>query len=127
MGVEKMGEVYKCEICGNIVEVLDVGGGDLICCGEKMKRLEEKTEDIGKEKHVPVVEKTETGIRVKVGSIEHPMEEKHFIEWIEVISNGKSCKEFLKPGMKPEAEFCITELEMVRIYCNIHGLWKNNS
>ena len=127
MGVEKVSEVYKCEICGNIVEVLTVGGGDLVCCGENMKKLKEKSEDVGKEKHVPVVEKTESGIKVNVGTVEHPMEEKHFIEWIEVISNGKSYKEFLKPGTKPEAEFCVSKFESVRVYCSIHGLWKNSS
>jgi len=120
-------EIYKCEICGNVIEMLHNAGVNPVCCGQDMVRLKEKSEDVGKEKHVPIVEKTETGIKVKVGSIEHPMEEKHFIEWIEVVSGGKIYKEFLKPIMKPEAEFCIKEFDLVRIYCNIHGLWKNNS
>ncbi len=120
----KRGEIYKCEICGNIVELIDVGGGELVCCGQPMTLLSEKTEDIGKEKHVPVVEKTAGGIKVRVGSIEHPMEEKHYIEWIEVISGSKSYREFLKQGMKPEAEFCVTDFEIVREYCNVHGLWE---
>lgn len=118
-------KIYKCEICGNIVELLHEGEGELICCGQPMKLLQEKTEDLGKEKHVPVIEKTKKGIKVKIGSIPHPMEEKHYIEFIEVISDGKSYKEFLKPGMKPEAEFPIKDFEVVREYCNIHGLWRN--
>lgn len=124
MGVKKIGEVYKCNICGNIVEVLEVGGGELVCCGEPMELLKEKTEDIGKEKHVPVIEKTGKGIKVKIGSIEHPMEESHYIQWIEVIADGKRYKEFLKPGMKPEAEFCVSGKIEVREYCNLHGLWR---
>ena len=101
MKVEKVGQVYKCEICGNIVEVLYVGGGELVCCGQPMNLLEEKTEDQGKEKHVPVIKKTEKGVKVKVGSVPHPMEEKHFIEWIEIIADGNSCKKFLKPAYHP--------------------------
>ena len=115
-------EIYKCNICGNIVEVLTVGGGDLVCCGENMKKLEEKTADVTTEKHVPAVE----GNVVKVGkNAAHPMEEKHFIEWLEVTSDGKVCKQFLKPGDKPEAEFDIGDKKVVaREHCNIHGLWK---
>ncbi|MDO8516539.1 MAG: desulfoferrodoxin [Nanoarchaeota archaeon] len=124
MGVKDINQVYKCEICGNIVEVLNVGGGELVCCGQPMKLLVEKKEDVGKEKHVPIIEKTKTGIKVKVGSIEHPMEEKHYIQWIEVIADGISFKKFLKPGMKPEAEFCVNANKITaRIYCNVHGLW----
>lgn len=118
-------QVYKCNICGNIVEFLYVGGGELVCCGQKMELLAEKTEDIGHEKHVPVVEKTEKGIKIKVGSIPHPMEEKHYIEWIELIVDGASYKKFLKPGDEPQAEFCFKVNEITaRAYCNIHGLWK---
>jgi len=124
MGVSKIGEVYKCNVCGNIVEAVNVGGGTLVCCGQPMELLNEKTEDIGKEKHVPVIENITNGIKVKVGSIPHPMEEKHYIQWIEIIKDGKSYKQFLKPGMKPEAEFCFDENVEVREYCNIHGLWK---
>lgn len=119
-------QIYKCNICGNIVEVLYAGGGQLVCCGQPMELLKEKIEDVGKEKHVPVIEKTETGIRVKVGSVSHPMEEKHYIEWIEIIADGASYRKFLKPGDKPEAEFCIkAEKIEAREYCNIHGLWKS--
>ena len=126
MTVEKIGLVYKCSICGNIVEILQVGGGELVCCGQPMNLLEEKTEDEGNEKHVPIIEKTEKGIKVKVGLIPHPMEEKHFIEWIEIIANGSSCKKFLKPGQKPEAEFETSASGITaRIYCNVHSLWKS--
>lgn len=118
-------QIYKCNICGNIVELLHVGGGQLVCCGQPMELLKEKTKDEGFEKHVPVVEKTEKGIRVKVGSIPHPMEENHYIEWIEVIADGKVYKKFLKPGDQPEAEFEVQAEEIqARDYCNIHGLWK---
>jgi superoxide reductase len=127
MSVKKIGEVYRCKVCGNIVQVNFVGGGNLVCCGQPMELLTEKSEDIGMEKHVPVIELTDKGIKVKIGSIEHPMEEKHYIQWIEVISNGKSYKQFLKPGMKPEAEFCLKEIEKVRAYCNVHGLWKKDT
>jgi superoxide reductase len=118
-------QIYKCNICGNIVEVLHSGVGELVCCGQPMELLKEKTEDVGKEKHVPVIERTDTGIRVKVGSIPHPMEENHYIEWIEVLADGKIYRKFLKPGDKPEAEFkIIAEKVEAREYCNLHGLWK---
>ena len=117
-------QVYKCEICGNIVEVLHEGKGQLVCCGQPMKLLEGKTEEQGKEKHVPVVEKTEKGVKVKVGSVPHPMEEKHYIEWIEVVTSNGALHKFLKPTDKPEAEFETKEgIVQVREYCNIHGLW----
>lgn len=119
-------QIYKCNICGNVVEVLHSGAGQLVCCGKPMELLIEKTQDTGKEKHVPVIEKTERGIKVKVGSIPHPMEENHYIEWIEVIVDGKSCRQFLKPGQKPEAEFEVEGKEILaREYCNLHGLWKS--
>ena len=118
-------ELYKCEICGNIVVVLHPGIGQLVCCGQPMKLMEEKTEDNGKEKHVPVIEKTENGIKVKVGSIPHPMEDNHYIEWIEVTADGKTYRKFLNPGEAPEAEFCVKADKIeARIYCNVHGLWK---
>ncbi|MBN2202823.1 MAG: desulfoferrodoxin [Candidatus Aenigmarchaeota archaeon] len=118
-------QVYKCAICGNITEVLHAGVGDLVCCGQPMNLMLEKTEDQGKEKHIPVIEKTNSGAKVKVGSIEHPMDENHYIEWIEVSANGKSCKKFLKPGDKPEAEFEIkAENVQAREYCSVHGSWK---
>ena len=120
----KMG-IYKCEVCGNIVEVLHDGVGELVCCNEPMKRFEENTVDAAKEKHVPVIEKTANGYKVKVGSVPHPMEEKHYIEWIELIANGKAYRQFLNPEEAPEAVFCIDAAQVtVREYCNIHGLWK---
>ncbi len=123
----KQNQIYKCNICGNIVEVLHEGEGQLVCCGQPMELLMEKTEDEGFEKHVPVIEKTETGIKVKISSIPHPMEESHYIEWIEIIADGRVCRKFLKPGDKPEAEFKRkAEKIEVREYCNIHGLWRSN-
>jgi len=117
-------QIYKCNICGNIVEVLHVGGGILVCCGQPMELLKEKTEDAGMEKHVPVIEKTEKGVKVKVGSVPHPMEEKHYIEWIELIVDGQSFRKFLKPGDLPEAEFAVQGENLeAREYCNLHGLW----
>jgi len=120
-------EVYKCEACGNIVEVLHGGPGVLVCCGSDMKPMFENTVDASKEKHVPVIEKTDKGVKVKVGSVAHPMEEKHFIEWIELVADGKVFREYLKPGQAPEATFCLCfqpkTLE-AREYCNLHGLWK---
>lgn len=119
-------QIYKCNICGNIVEILYTGVGKLMCCGQSMELLAEKTEDEGMEKHVPVVERTETGIKVKVGSIPHSMEDNHYIEWIEIIANGVVYRKFLKPGDKPEAEFEIrAENITAREYCNIHSLWKS--
>lgn len=118
-------EVYKCDLCGNMVAVLHGGGGDLVCCGEPMKLLTENTVDAAKEKHVPVVEKTADGYKVTVGSTLHPMEEKHYIEWIEIIADGKSYRQFLQPGQQPVAEFRIQAGQVAaREYCNLHGLWK---
>ena len=118
-------QIYKCNICGNIVEILHAGVGQLVCCDQPMELLKEKTEDVGQEKHVPVIEKTETGIKVKIGSIPHPMEENHYIEWIEIIADGKVCRRFLKPGDRPETEFEIkADKIQAREYCNIHGLWR---
>ena len=119
-------QVYKCNVCGNIVEVLHAGRGELVCCGQPMELLQEKTADVGQEKHVPVVEATDRGIKVKVGDVPHPMEEKHYIEWVEVTNDGGSYRQFLKPGEKPEAEFEIRAQKIsAREYCNIHGLWKS--
>ncbi len=120
-------QIYKCNVCGNVVEVIHGGAGELVCCGQPMERLVEKTEDAGKEKHVPVIESTGAGIKVKVGSVPHPMEEKHYIEWIEIIADGKVCRKFLSPGGPPEAEFEIRgEKVTARAYCNLHGLWKSS-
>ncbi len=119
-------EIYKCEICGNMVEVIHTGAGELVCCGQPMKLMTENTVDAAKEKHVPVIEKTADGIKVAVGSVAHPMEDKHYIEWIEIIVDGKSYRQFLKPGEKPEAFFKIDGTSITaREYCNLHGLWKS--
>jgi len=118
-------QVYKCAVCGNIVEVLHAGAGQLVCCGQPMKELVAKTADEGKEKHVPVIEKIDSGFKVKVGSVPHPMEEKHYIEWIEILADGKAYRQFLKPTDAPEAIFNIQASEVTaREHCNIHGLWK---
>ena len=118
-------QVFKCEVCGNIVEVLHAGPGDLVCCGAPMKNYVENTVDAAKEKHVPVVEKIPGGFKVKVGSVAHPMEQNHYIEWIELVVDGKAYREFLQPGQAPEATFEIQgEKVTAREYCNLHGLWK---
>ena len=120
-------EIYKCEICGNIVEVLHGGEGQLVCCGEPMKLLAEKTADEGKEKHVPVIEKIDGGYEVTVGSTPHPMEEKHYIEWIELLADGRAYRRFLKPGDAPKAVFKVdAESPSAREHCNVHGLWKGD-
>lgn len=118
-------QVYKCEACGNIVEVLVGGAGELVCCGAPMKLMTENTVDAAKEKHVPVIEKVAGGYNVKVGSVAHPMEEKHYIVWIELIADGKVYREFLSPGAAPKAFFAVEAKKVVaREYCNLHGLWK---
>jgi superoxide reductase len=118
-------QIYKCELCGNIVEVLHGGAGELVCCGEAMKLYEENVTDAAVEKHVPVSEPAEHGIKVMVGNVAHPMEGEHYIEWIEVVADGKAYREFLKPGDAPEATFCVeAENVTLREYCNVHGLWK---
>ena len=121
---EKM-EVYKCDVCGNIVEILHGGKGQLVCCNQPMKQMKENTVDAAKEKHVPVVEKVANGYKVKVGSVAHPMEEKHYIEFVELIVDGKIYRQFLAPGQAPEAFFEISgDKVTAREYCNLHGLWK---
>ena len=123
----KLREIYKCNICGNIVEIVHEGAGSLVCCGQAMELLQEKTEDSATEKHVPYIEKTEKGVLVKVGqNQDHPMEEKHYIEWIQVLVEGNTYRKFLKPGDKPQAEFEIQSDKVeAREYCNVHGLWKS--
>jgi len=118
-------QVYKCEVCGNIIEVVHGGDGSLVCCGQDMKLLVENTTDAAREKHVPVVEKRSDGIKVVVGSTVHPMEEKHYIEWIELDTGECVLRQYLKPGQPPEAFFPVNAWPVsVREYCNLHGLWK---
>ena len=122
---EKM-QIYKCEICGNIVEMVHGGKGSLVCCGQPMGLYKENSTDAAQEKHVPVVEKTEDGYKVRVGSVAHPMEEEHYIEWIELIAGDFSSRKFLEPGDAPEAVFCIDSGDVIaRAYCNVHGLWRS--
>ena len=118
-------EVYKCELCGNIVELLHGGEGQLVCCGQPMVLLETRTADEGAEKHVPVIERTPQGFKVTVGSVPHPMEDKHHIEWIELLADGKAYRQFLEAGQAPEAAFCLeAEAVEAREHCNVHGMWK---
>jgi len=118
-------DIYKCMACGNLVEVLYGADGELVCCGDPMVKLISKTADEGKEKHVPVIEKVDGGVVVKVGSVTHPMEEKHYIEWIELLVDGKAYRQFLSPGDAPEARFNVEGNEITaREHCSIHGLWK---
>jgi superoxide reductase len=118
-------QIYKCEVCGNIVEMQHEGRGEMFCCGQPMKLYVENTVDAAKEKHVPVVEKITGGFKVKIGSVPHPMEEKHYIEWIQVIVQGKAYRQYLKPGEAPEATFKVdADTVSAREWCNLHGLWK---
>lgn len=125
MATERL-QIWKCELCGNIVESVHSGGGELVCCGQPMKLMNEQTADWKTEKHVPVIEKVDGGVKVTVGSTLHPMAEDHYIEWIEVIVGGKEYREFLNPGDAPEAFFPVDGENLVaREYCNVHGLWKS--
>lgn len=122
----EVGEIYKCDVCGNIIEVLHTGVGVLVCCGKPMVLQKENTVDASQEKHVPVIERMDSGIKVKVGSEPHPMEKEHHIEWIQIIADGVRCRKFLKPGEVAEATFDIKADSVVsREYCNLHGLWKS--
>lgn len=119
-------QVYKCNVCGNIVEVVHAGDGELVCCGQPMVLMAENTVDAAKEKHVPVITKLADGYTVAVGSVPHPMEDKHWIEWIEFMADGKVYRQGLEPGTKPEAVFRVkAESVSAREYCNLHGLWKS--
>ncbi len=126
-------DIYKCETCGNIVSGRHPGNGELACCGKPMRRMLENTVDAAQEKHVPVAELTEKGLLVKVGSVAHPMEEKHYIEWIEVIAGDRSMMRYLSPGDAPEALFnCGGDCPagtapVIREYCNLHGLWSTQT
>lgn len=123
----KLKQIYKCVVCGNIVEVVHASGGELVCCAQPMVLQVENSVDASLEKHVPIIEKTGTGVKIIVGSVAHPMEEAHYIEWIELIEDGKVYRKFLQPGDAPEAEFEIDGEQLeVRAYCNLHELWKNN-
>lgn len=126
----KLNEIYKCAICGNIVEMVHAGAGELVCCGEPMKLQIPGTTDGAAEKHVPVIEKIEGGYRVKVGSVPHPMIDAHYIEWVELICEkcGKVQRKYLKPGDAPEAEFeSKSDKVLAREYCNLHGLWQKEN
>jgi superoxide reductase len=119
-------QIYKCEVCGNIVEMLHPGKGQMVCCGQDMVLYKENTTDASVEKHIPVLSKTSQGFSVKVGSVTHPMDENHYIEWIEIVAGDKAYRQFLKPGQSPEASFCIDGNKAVaREYCSLHGLWKS--
>lgn len=121
----KLNEIYKCGVCGNIIEVVHNSGGQLVCCGQPMNLMVENTVDAAKEKHIPVIEKLQDGVLVKVGEVEHPMLENHYIEWIEVLTENKVYRKYLKPGEKPEAVFKLDEeVIAAREYCSLHGLWK---
>ncbi len=121
----KRKQVYKCNMCGNITEVLHAGAGTLVCCGQPMVLLEENTKDASTEKHVPVIEKIEGGYKVTVGDVLHPMEDDHYIEWIELISENQILRKYLAPGQKPEAVFYTKETDVyAREFCNLHGLWR---
>jgi superoxide reductase len=123
-------QVYKCEICGNIVEVLDEGAGTLVCCGKPMTLLNENSIEASKEKHIPLINKIKDGekekIEIQIGEILHPMTEEHYIEWIEVITEKEILRKNLKPGDEPKAIFNIKDFISVRAYCNLHGLWVFN-
>lgn len=121
-------EIYKCKLCGNIVEIIHAGDGELVCCGQPMDLLTENTVDAAKEKHVPVIEIGEGTVKVSVGSVAHPMEEKHYIEWIELVADGKAYRQFLKPGDAPTATFKVTAKSITaRELCNLHGLWSTQA
>ena len=125
MATERL-QIYKCEVCGNIVELIHAGAGELVCCGQPMKLYEENSVDAATEKHVPVVEAVEGGHKVTVGSVAHPMTDEHHIEWIELVVGDRAYREFLKPGDAPEAIFKIDATDVTaRAYCNLHGLWRN--
>jgi len=121
----ELNQLYKCNICGNIVEMVHTGVGQPVCCGQPMELKQPNTQDASHEKHVPVVETAADGVLVKIGSVAHPMEEKHYIEWIEIIADGKVYRQYLNPGDAPEATFCMqAQKVLARAYCNLHGLWQ---
>jgi superoxide reductase len=118
--------IFKCASCGNMVEVLHSGGGELVCCGQPMQRQVENTVDASREKHLPVLLRGSGGLSAVVGSVPHPMEEQHHIEWIELLVEGRACRQHLHPGEQPRAEFAAAQAPaVVREYCNLHGLWRS--
>jgi len=123
---EKRAQVYKCVKCSTIVEIVEPGRPSLVHCGEPMELVEEQTGDPAENKHVPVIEKIDGGYKVKVGKAPHPMAEAHYIMWIDLLADGKTHRQFLKPGGAPEAIFFVKAREVsAREYCNLHGLWKD--
>lgn len=123
----KKGQIYRCNICGNMFELIHIGGGPPSCCGNELELLSDEPKDVGPEKHIPIIEKTASGVKVKVGKVPHPMEEKHYIEWIEIITDNATQRKFLKPGDSPEAEFLVDDTNNIQAkeYCIIHGLWRS--
>lgn len=121
----KLRELYKCNECGNVVEITHEGATSLVCCNKPMEKLEAKTEDKGQEKHMPVIKESGAGIQVAVGEVYHPMEQKHYIKFIEVLTADQVLRAELNPGQEPVAKFAIpiSEVQAVREYCNVHGLW----
>lgn len=124
----KLNQIYRCSVCGNMVEVVNEGAGTLVCCGKPMDFQEAKASDEGMEKHVPVIEQKDGKLVVTVGSTLHPMEENHYIQWIELMVDGKVYRQYLKPGDQPQATFVVTGQQIsAREYCNVHGLWEARS
>ena len=123
----ELNQLFKCNVCGNIVELVNLGGGTLVCCQKPMEELVAKTTDEGTEKHLPVLEETESGVLVKVGSVPHPMDEDHYIVWIEIVTtDSKVYRHYLKPTHPPQTRFVLSSknVKLVRSYCNVHGLWQ---
>ncbi len=122
----ELNQVYKCNVCGNMTELVHSGTGEMVCCGQPMELVQAKSEEEGTEKHQPTIEKTDIGMIVRVGSVAHPMTAEHYIEWIELITEHRTYRKQLEPGDEPMAEFCLeAEHAEARAYCNVHGLWKN--
>jgi superoxide reductase len=121
------GQIFRCNTCGNMFELIMVGGGTPTCCGSDLELLSDDPKDVGPEKHIPIIEKTGSGVKVKVGKVPHPMEEKHYIAWIEIITDKGTQRVYLKPGDLPEAEFMVDDISNIKVkeYCIIHGLWRS--
>lgn len=121
-------QVYKCQLCGNIVEVVHAAAGQLVCCNQPMTLLAENTTDAATEKHVPVVELADGSTKVTVGSVAHPMADEHYIEWIELLIGERVFRTYLSPGDSPEAVFkVVADGTVAREYCNLHGLWRTEA